>query len=84
MSRANSSSVRKDDVVVAIAGRDKGRKGKVLQVFPEAGRALVEGINMIKKHMKPSKDNQEGGIVEKEASIHVSNLRVESSSAKSK
>ena len=84
MSRAHSSSVRKDDVVVAIAGRDKGRKGKVLQVFPEAGRALVEGINMIKKHMKPSKDNQEGGIVEKEAPIHVSNLRVESSSAKSK
>ena len=84
MSRAHSSSVRKDDVVVAIAGRDKGRKGKVLQVFPAAGRALVEGINMIKKHMKPSKDNQEGGIVEKEAPIHVSNLRVESSSAKSK
>ena len=84
MSRSNSSSVRKDDVVVAIAGRDKGRKGKVLQVFPEANRALVEGINMIKKHMKPSKDNQEGGIVEKEAPIHVSNLRVESSSAKSK
>ena len=84
MPRSNSSSVRKDDLVAVIAGRDKGRKGKVLQVFPEASRAIVEGINMIKKHMKPSKDNQEGGIVEKEAPIHVSNLRVESSSAKSK
>ena len=78
------SHVHKDDVVVSIAGRDKGRKGKVLQVFPEANRALVEGINVIKKHMKPSKDNPEGGIVEKEAPIHVSNLRVDSSSAKSK
>ncbi len=78
------SHVHKDDVVVSIAGRDKGRKGKVLQVFPEANRALVEGINVIKKHMKPSKENPEGGIVEKEAPIHVSNLRVDSSSAKSK
>jgi large subunit ribosomal protein L24 len=84
MARSNSCGVRKDDVVVSIAGRDKGRKGKVLQVFPEANRALVEGINLIKKHMKPSKDNPEGGIVEKEAPIHVSNLRVDSSSAKSK
>lgn len=84
MARSNSRGVRKDDVVVSIAGRDKGRKGKVLQVFPEANRALVEGINLIKKHMKPSKDNPEGGIVEKEAPIHVSNLRVDSSSAKSK
>ena len=84
MARSNSCGIRKDNVVVSIAGRDKGRRGKVLQVFPEAGRALVEGINMIKKHMKPSKDNPEGGIVEKEAPIHVSNLRVESTSAKSK
>jgi large subunit ribosomal protein L24 len=84
MARANSCGVRKDDVVVSIAGRDKGRKGKVLQVFPEANRALVEGINLIKKHMKPSKDNPEGGIVEKEAPIHVSNLRVDTPSAKSK
>ena len=84
MARSNSCGIRKDNVVVSIAGRDKGRKGKVLQVFPEAGRALVEGINMIKKHMKPSKDNPECGIVEKEAPIHVSNLRMESTPAKSK
>ncbi|MFT5123816.1 MAG: large subunit ribosomal protein L24 [Verrucomicrobiales bacterium] len=68
--------VKKGDVVVAIAGSDKSKSGKVLQIFPEKQRALVEGLNFIKKHMKPTQDNPEGGIIEREASIHVSNLKV--------
>jgi large subunit ribosomal protein L24 len=65
--------VKKNDTVVVIAGRDKGKIGKVLQVFPRKGRAIVEGINIVKRHMKPTPYSS-GGIVEKPAPIHVSNL----------
>ncbi|MDZ4200133.1 MAG: 50S ribosomal protein L24 [Kiritimatiellia bacterium] len=67
--------VRKGDVVKVIAGEDRGRSGKVLQVFPVRGRALVEGINLSKKHMRKSQDNPQGGIVDKEAPIALSNLK---------
>ncbi|MFP6904578.1 MAG: 50S ribosomal protein L24 [Verrucomicrobiota bacterium] len=70
------SHVKKGDVVVAIAGSDKAKSGRVLQVYPGTQRALVEGLNFIKKHMKPNQDNPEGGIIEREASMHVSNLKV--------
>ena len=74
----NILHVRKGDIVSAISGADRSLKktGKVLQVFPEQGKALVEGFNYIKKHQRPTQDNQQGGIIQKEAPIDVSNLKV--------
>jgi len=73
-----SVHIKKGDVVVAIAGDDAagGKTGKVLRVMPEKGRAIVEGLNFVKKHMRKSQDNPEGGIIEKEGSIAISNLKV--------
>lgn len=68
--------LKKDDQVEVIAGKDKGRVGKVLKVVPEDNQAIVERINMIKRHTKPTEMNQQGQIVEKEAPIHVSNLQL--------
>ena len=68
--------LKKDDQVEVIAGKDKGRVGKILKVFPEKEKALVERINMIKRHTKPSEMNQQGQIVNREAPIHVSNLQL--------
>ena len=68
--------VKKGDTVKVIAGEDKGRTGKVLKVYPEKNRAIVEGMNIVKKHTKPNARNTQGGIVEQEASIHISNLMV--------
>ena len=56
------------------SGNDKGKEGRILKVFPKKSRALVEGINMISKHTKPNSENPQGGIVNKEAPIHISNL----------
>jgi large subunit ribosomal protein L24 len=69
--------IKKGDMVVAIAGEDavRGRTGKVLQILPKQQKAVVEGFNYIKKHMRKSEDNPHGGVVEKEAPVHVSNLR---------
>ena len=67
--------IKKNDIVEAIAGDDAGKTGKVLQVIPHKGVAVVEGLNMIKKCMRKSQDNPQGGIVEKEAPIRLSNLR---------
>jgi large subunit ribosomal protein L24 len=66
--------IRKGDKVVVLAGNEKGKTGKVLKVFPGNRRAIVEGVNFIKRHTRPSSKNQQGGIVEKEAPVHVSNL----------
>ncbi len=66
--------IKKGDTVVVLAGNDKGSKGKVLEVIRDKDRAIVEGVNMIKKHTKPNAENPQGGIVEKEAPIHISNL----------
>ena len=66
--------IRKGDEVIVLAGDDKGRKGKVLKVLVAKQRALVEGVNMVSKSMKPSAKNPQGGIVKHEAPIHVSNL----------
>lgn len=68
--------IKKGDSVTVIAGDDKGKSGKVLQINPQAGRALVEGLNFAKKHMRKTEDKPEGGIIEIEASIAVSNLKV--------
>ncbi len=66
--------IKKGDTVVVLAGNDNGRQGKVLEVIRDKDRAIVEGVNMIKKHTKPNAENPQGGIVEKEAPIHISNL----------
>ena len=66
--------VKKGDTVVVIAGKDKGKKGTVTKVFTKANRVLVEGVNVITKHQKPNAMNPQGGIVNKEASIHISNV----------
>jgi large subunit ribosomal protein L24 len=68
--------VVKNDLVKILSGKYSGKTGKVLKVFPDQNRLIVEGINIIKKHTKPSQKNQQGGIVEKESSIHVSNVMV--------
>lgn len=68
--------VKKGDMVQVIAGDDKGKIAKVLKVYPEKNRAIVEGVNVNKKHTKPSAKNTQGGIVEQEAPIHISNLMV--------
>jgi large subunit ribosomal protein L24 len=72
----NNMKVVKNDTVLVISGNYKGKKGKVLKVFPKENRVIVEGVNFIKRHTKPSQKNQQGGIVEKEAPINVSNLLV--------
>ncbi len=66
--------IKTGDTVKVIAGDHKGEQGKVVKVFIEENRAIVEGVNMVSKHTKPSADNPQGGIVKKEASLHVSNL----------
>jgi large subunit ribosomal protein L24 len=69
-----AAKIRRDDEVVVIAGKDKGRRGRVLQVRPD-NRVLVSGVNLIKKHMKPNPTlGKQGGIVEKEAPLHISNV----------
>lgn len=75
--------IKKDDTVVIIAGKDKGKTGKVLQAFPKKERLIVEGVNMIKKHQKPGGNMQQGGIIEKEAPVHVSNVMFYDAKAKS-
>lgn len=68
--------IKKGDLVYVNAGVDKGKQGKVLEVLPEEERAIVEGINMVSKHTKPNAKSPQGGIVKKEAPIHISNLNV--------
>ena len=68
--------IKKGDTVYVNAGNDKGKTGKVLSVDPQADRAVVEGINMVSKHTKPNSKQPQGGIVEKEAGIHISNLQL--------
>jgi large subunit ribosomal protein L24 len=70
-------SVKKGELVRVISGDDRGRTGKVLKVFPKTGRIVVEGVNLIKRHTRPSNKNPKGGILEKEAPIHLSNVRRE-------
>ncbi len=67
-------NIRKNDTVVVISGEQKGRQGRVLEVKPKKQHILVEGINIIKRHTKPNRRNQSGGIVEKEAPIHMSKV----------
>lgn len=69
-----SSKIRKDDQVQVIAGKDKGKTGKVISVDKKNGKVLVEGINIVKKHTKPNASNQQGGIIDREAPLDISNV----------
>jgi large subunit ribosomal protein L24 len=69
-----AAKIKKGDDVIVLTGKDKGRKGKVLRVFPTESRVLVQGINVVQRHTRPSQTNPQGGIVNKEAPIHVSNV----------
>ncbi len=66
--------VKKGDTVKVISGKDKGKQGVILEAFPKKNRVLVEGVNFVKKHAKPSQDNPQGGILTQEAPIHASNV----------
>jgi large subunit ribosomal protein L24 len=66
--------IRKGDDVIVTSGRDRGKRGEVLRVYPKDSRVLVRGVNLIKRHTKPSAAAGQGGIVEKEASLHISNV----------
>ena len=66
--------IKTEDKVLVIAGEHKGSEGKVVKVMRDQNKAIVEGVNLIKKHAKPSAQNPQGGIIEKEAPIHISNL----------
>ncbi len=70
-----AAKIKKGDKVVVLAGRDKGKAGEVLQVMPKDARAVVRGVNLVKRHTKASQQS-EGGIISKEATIHLSNLAV--------
>ena len=66
--------ITKDDLVQIIAGNDAGKTGRVIKVFPDKDKIVVEGISVVKKHVRPNQDNPQGGIIEKEAAIHISNV----------
>jgi large subunit ribosomal protein L24 len=69
-----AARIKKDDTVIVLAGKDKGRQGRVLKVMPDDDRVLVEGVNMMKRHTKPDMANPQGGVIAKEASLHISNV----------
>jgi large subunit ribosomal protein L24 len=69
-----AAKIKKGDRVVLLTGKDKGRQGNVTRVFPTEGRVLVEGLNLVQRHTRPSQTNPQGGIVNKEAPVHVSNV----------
>ena len=69
-----SLSLRKDDLVMVMLGRARGKTGKILKILTERNRALVEKVNLVKRHARPTKASPQGGIIEKEASLHLSNL----------
>ena len=66
--------IAKGDTVKVITGNDIGKTGRVIKVFPDKDKIVVEGINVVKKHVRPTQDNPQGGIIEKEAAIHISNV----------
>lgn len=69
-------NIRKGDLVQVISGNDKGKKGKVLSVSKDRNRVIVEGVRLMKRHTRPNRRDPQGGIIEREASIHVSNLMI--------
>lgn len=68
--------IKKNDMVKVLAGKDKGKTGKVLRVYPTINRAIVQGVNFTKKHTKRTRQDEQGGIIQRESPIHMSNLAV--------
>ena len=77
-----AAKIKKGDRVILLAGKDKGRQGAVTKVFPTEGRVLVEGLNMVQRHTKASQSDPQGGIKNKEAPVHVSNVAIVDSNGK--
>ena len=77
-----AAKIKKGDRVVVLAGKDKGRQGAVLKVLPSDNRVVVEGLNMVQRHTRPSQSDPQGGIKHKEASIHLSNVALVDSKGK--
>jgi large subunit ribosomal protein L24 len=71
-----AAKIKKGDSVIVLTGKDKGRKGTVTKVMPTENRVLVQGVNMVQRHTRPSQANPNGGIVNKEASLHISNVAI--------
>ena len=76
MQKKRKIHIKKGDTVYVNTGENKGQQGRVLEVYPKKYRALVEGINLVSKHTKPNSENPQGGILKKEAPVHISNLMV--------
>ncbi len=72
----NKLSVKKGDIVLVVTGEDKGKKGKIVRIFPKKMEVIVEGVNFLKKHSKPTQKVPQGGIIKKEGALHVSNIRL--------
>lgn len=70
------AKIKKDDTVKILTGKDKGKSGKVLAVFPDTNRALVQGLNLVKKHTRRTSQDQQGGVIQKESPLDISNLMV--------
>jgi len=68
--------VKKDDVVVVIAGAEKGKRGKIIEAFPTENRVMVEKVNVVKRHQRPTQKQRQGGIIEREAKINASNVQI--------
>ena len=77
-----AAKIKKGDRVILLAGKDKGRQGAVLKVMPKENRLVVEGLNMVQRHTKPSQGDPQGGIKNKEAALHVSNVAIVDSKGK--
>ena len=71
-----TARIRKDDVVIVIAGKDKGSSGRVLKVLPKEERVVVEGVNLVKRHTKPDMVHPQGGVIPREAPLHISNVQL--------
>jgi large subunit ribosomal protein L24 len=76
MAKRKNYHIKKNDTVMVIAGKEKGKSGKVLRLLPKKDRAVVEKVNFIKRHMRPGAHSRQGGIIEKENPIHIANLMV--------
>ncbi len=74
MAKRSKTHVKKGDTVEVIAGSEKGKRGKILRILKDQNRVIVEKINMVKRHTKPTQTNQQGGIIEREGKIHISNV----------
>ncbi len=76
MSDTNKIHVKKGDTVLVLTGKDKGKSGKIIEALPKKSRVIIEGINKVKRHAKPTQKNPQGGIITKEAAMHSSNVMV--------